>query len=80
MLFLSLLYNIEFVFVLSFYKLELETEQDPIQRQWLIRQLAIAETEVLDIMRADRERLERYNHNMEIALEKIREMERRRKN
>jgi hypothetical protein len=58
----------------------LETEQDPIQRQWLIRQLAIAETEVLDIMRADRERLERYNHNMEIALEKIREKERRRKN
>jgi hypothetical protein len=58
----------------------LETEQDPIQRQWLIRQLAIAETEVLDIMRADRERLERYNRNMEIALEKIREMERRRKN
>jgi hypothetical protein len=58
----------------------LETEQDPIQRQWLIRQLAIAETEVLDIMRADRERLESYNRNLEIALEKIREAEQKRKN
>jgi hypothetical protein len=58
----------------------LETEKDPIQRQWLIRQLAVAETEVLDILRADRERLERENRNMEIALEKIREMEHRRKN
>jgi hypothetical protein len=68
------------LFVFSYYKLELETEQDPVQRQWLIRQLAIAETEVLNFMRADRERLERENRNMEIALEKIREMEHRRKN
>ncbi len=68
------------LFVFSYYKLELETEQDPVQRQWLIRQLAIAETEVLDILRADRERLELENRNMEIALEKIREMEHRRKN
>ena len=80
MLFLILLYNLELLFVFSYYKLELETEQDPVQRQWLIRQLAIAETEVLDILRADRERLERENRNMEIALEKIGEMEHRRKN
>jgi len=80
MLFLILFCNLELLFVFSYYKLELETEQDPIQRQWLIRQLAIAETEVLDILRADRERLERENRNMEIALEKIIEMEHRRKN
>jgi len=58
--------------------MELETEQDPALRQWLIRQLAAAETEVLDILRADRERLERENHNMEAALAKIRQMQNRR--
>ena len=58
--------------------MELETEQDPSLRQWLIRQLAAAETEVLDILRADRERLERENRNMEAALAKIRQMQNRR--
>jgi hypothetical protein len=58
--------------------MELETEQDPALRQWLIRQLAAAETEVLDILRADRERLERENRNMEAALAKIRQMQNRR--
>ncbi len=60
--------------------MELETERDPNQRQWLKRQLMVAELEVLDLMRADRERLKRENRNMEIALEKIRQMENRRKN
>ena len=58
--------------------MELETEQDPAIRQWLIRQLAAAETEVLDILRADRERLERENRNMEAALAKIKQMQNRR--
>jgi hypothetical protein len=58
--------------------MELVTEQDPAIRQWLIRQLAAAETEVLDILRADRERLERENRNMEAALAKIRQMQNRR--
>jgi hypothetical protein len=58
--------------------MELETEQDPALRQWLIRQLAAAETEVLDILRADRERLERENRNMEAALAKIKQMQNRR--
>ncbi len=58
--------------------MELETEQDPALRQWLIRQLAAAETEVLNILRADRERLERENRNMEAALAKIRQMQNRR--
>ncbi len=59
----------------SYYKMELETERDPNQRQWLTRQLVAAELEVLELMRVDRERLERENRNMEIALE----METRRK-
>jgi hypothetical protein len=50
----------------------LENEQDPVARRWLLQQLANAETEVLNILRADRERLERENRNMEAALEKIR--------
>ncbi len=58
--------------------MELETERDPRQRQWLLRQLLAAETEVLNIMRTDHERLERENRNMEAALEKIRRMENRR--
>ncbi len=58
--------------------MELVTEQDPALRQWLIRQLAAAETEVLDILRADRERLERENRNMEAALAKIKQMQNRR--
>jgi hypothetical protein len=66
------------LFVLSFYKLELEAEQEPGRRQWLLRQLLAAETEVLNIMRADHERRERENRNLEIALEKIRRMENRR--
>jgi hypothetical protein len=58
--------------------MELETERDPRQRQWLLRQLLAAEREVLNIMRTDHERLERENRNMEAALEKIRRMENRR--
>jgi hypothetical protein len=58
--------------------MELVTEEDPAIRHWLIRQLAAAETEVLDILRADRERLERENRNMEAALAKIRQMQNRR--
>jgi len=64
----------------SYYKMELETERDPQQRQWLSRQIVAAELEVLELMRVDRERLERENQNMEIALEKIRDMQARRKN
>jgi hypothetical protein len=60
--------------------MELETEREPGQRQWLIRQLVDAETQFLNIMRADHERLERQNRNLEAALEKIRRMENSRKN
>jgi len=66
--------------ICSYYKMELETERDPQQRQWLSRQIVAAELEVLELMRVDRERLERENENMEIALEKIRDMQARRKN
>jgi|APCry1669189241_1035207.scaffolds.fasta_scaffold114813_1 hypothetical protein len=64
----------------SYYKMELETERNPQQRQWLSRQIVAAELEVLELMRVDRERLEQENRNMEIALEKIRDMQARRKN
>jgi len=66
--------------ICSYYKMELETERDPQQRQWLSRQIVAAELEVLELMRVDRERLERENENMEIALEKIRDMQARRNN
>jgi hypothetical protein len=60
--------------------MELETERNPQQRQWLSRQIVAAELEVLELMRVDHERLEQENRNMEIALEKIRDMQARRKN
>ena len=66
--------------ICSYYKMELETETNPQQRQWLSRQIVAAELEVLELMRVDRERLEQENRNMEIALEKIRDMQARRKN
>jgi hypothetical protein len=59
--------------------MELETERDPGQRQWLRRQLENAKLKFLNVMRADREQLERENQNLEAALEKIKEMENRRK-
>ena len=59
--------------------MELETERDPRQRQWLLRQLLAAEREVLNIMRTDHERRERENRNLEAALERIKRMENRRK-
>jgi len=50
----------------------LETERDPNVRQWLLRQLSTAETETLNLLRADRERLERVNLQLEAALARIR--------
>ncbi len=67
------------IFVLSFYKLELEKEREPGRRQWLLRQLLAAKTEVLDLMRVEHERRERENRNLEAALERIKRMENRRK-
>jgi len=71
-----LAYN--FYSIHSFYKAELETERDPNIRRWLTQQLYDAEVEVLNILRADRERLERENRLMEEALEKIRQRQCRR--
>jgi len=62
----------------SYYKAELEIERDPNTRRWLTQQLYNAEVEVLSILRADRERLERENRYMEEALEKIRQRQCRR--
>jgi hypothetical protein len=57
----------------------LEIEREPGRRQWLLRQLLAAETEVLDLMRVERERQEQANRNLEKALDMIRNMENRRK-
>ena len=73
-----MLLTYRFYSIHSYYKAELETERDPVTRRWLIQQLANAETEVLNILRADRERLERENRNMEEALAKIRQRQNRR--
>jgi hypothetical protein len=62
-----------------YFKLELESAQEPAQREWLLRQIRDAEQEYLDIMTRERERLERENANMEEALRRIRAMEARKK-
>jgi hypothetical protein len=62
-----------------YFRLELESAQEPVQREWLLRQIREAEQEYLDIMTRERERLEQENANMEEALRRIRAMEARKK-
>jgi hypothetical protein len=62
-----------------YFKLELESAQEPAQREWLLRQIREAEQEYLDIMTRERERLERETANMEEALRRIRAMDARKK-
>ncbi len=61
-----------FLFILSYYKSELEKERDPNRRQSLLQQISTAKAEVLSLLRAERERLERVNLNLEEALARIR--------
>jgi hypothetical protein len=61
-----------FLFILSYYKSELEKERDPNRRQSLLQQISTAEAEVLSLLRAEREHLERVNLNLEEALARIR--------
>lgn len=61
---------------LRYFKQELERENDPMRRNLILTQIRNIEQRLLNIMVADRERIERENKNMEEALRRIRERER----
>jgi hypothetical protein len=65
--------------IFRFFKLELESTQDPVQREWLLRRIRDAEQEYLDIMRQEHEHLARESANMEEALRRIREIQSKKK-
>jgi hypothetical protein len=67
------------LYLFRYYKLELETTQDPAQRAWLLRRIRESEQEYLTLMQQEHARLERENSNMEEALRRIRAMEPKKK-
>ena len=63
------------MFLCSHFNTVLESAQDPNQRSWLLRRIQESHQEYLDLMEAQRRRLERENTNMEEALKRIRAMD-----
>jgi len=68
------------MFLYSHFNAVLESAQDPNQRSWLLRRIRESHQEYLDLMEAQRRRLERENDNMEEALRRIRAMDAIKKN
>jgi hypothetical protein len=68
------------MFLYSHFNAVLESAQDPNQRSWLLRRIRESHQEYLDLMEAQRRRLERENDNMEEALRRIRAMDANKKN
>ena len=63
------------MFLYSHFNTVLESAQDPNHRSWLLRRIQESHQEYLDLMEAQRRRLERENTNMEEALKRIRAMD-----
>ena len=63
------------MFLYSHFNAVLESTQDPRQRSWLLRRIRESHQEYLELMEAQRRRLERENTNMEEALKRIRAMD-----
>ena len=57
----------------------LESTQDPRQRSWLLRRVRESHQEYLELMEAERRRLEQQNANMVEALNRIRAMDAKKK-
>ena len=68
------------MFLYSHFNAVLESAQDPNQRSWLLRRIRESHQEYLDLMEAQRRRLERENDNMEEALRRIRAIDANKKN
>ena len=60
---------------LRYFRMELEREQDPFRRRLLMERIAITEQRVLDLMRQERQELERQTANMERARAILRKRE-----
>ena len=52
---------------LRYFRMELEREQDPFRRRLLMERIVITERRLLDLMRQERQELERQTANMERA-------------
>ena len=60
---------------LRYFRMELEREQDPFRRRLLMERIVITEQRVLDLMRQERQELERQTANMERARAILRKRE-----
>ena len=60
---------------LRYFRMELEREQDPFRRRLLMERIVITERRVLDLMRQERQELERQTANMERARAILRKRE-----
>jgi len=64
---------------LRFFKYQLERENNPFRRNLVLREIARVEQQILDLMRQERDRINRENCLMEEALEIIRKREEQKK-
>jgi len=60
---------------LRYFRMELEREQDPFRRRLLMERIVITERRLLDLMRQERQELERQTANMERARAILRKRE-----
>ena len=60
---------------LRYFRMELEREQDPFRRRLLLERIVITERRLLDLMRQERQELERQTANMERARAILRKRE-----
>ena len=60
---------------LRYFRMELEREQDPFRRRLLMERIVITEQRLLDLMRQERQELERQTANMERARAILRKRE-----
>ena len=60
---------------LRYFRMELEREIDPFRRRLLMERIAITQQRVLDLMRQERQELERQTANMERARAILRKRE-----
>ena len=60
---------------LRYFRMELEREQDPFRCRLLMERIVITERRLLDLMRQERQELERQTANMERACAILRKRE-----
>ena len=62
---------------LRYFRQQLEVERDPFRRNLIIGQIRDVEAEILNLLRQERQQLERENRNLEDALELAKRMKKK---